>query len=273
MIPSLIIALREVLEIALIVGIVLGYLNKTKQTRHKKTVWSAVGLAILASILGAILFNVLAGGFQGRAEEIFEGAVSLLGAVLLTTMILWMMKQKKISQELQEDVAKQISKSRDWGLFLLVFVSVLREGIETVIFLWTAQTISGDNNLWGAILGMIIAMTIGYLTFVGLMKINLKKFFNVTSILLIFFAAGLVAYGVHELSEAKILPELIEHVWDINPAINADGGYSALHENGWLGGILKGLFGYNGNPSLLEVIAYLAYLSTALILFKKNSKS
>lgn len=269
MISSLIISLREVLEAALIIGIILGYLNKTHQLRHKKTVWLAVAAAIIASILGAILFNEFAGGFEGGAEQIFEGIVSWLGAFLLTTMILWMMKQKKISQQLQENIASQISKPREWGLFLLVFISILREGIETVIFLWSASAISGDNSLLGAILGMIIAIIIGYLMFTGLMKVNLKKFFSITGILLIFLAGGLVAFGAHEFSEAGLLPALIEHAWDINPDINADGSYPILHENGMIGGIFKGLFGYNGNPSLLELILYAAYLIITLRIFKK----
>lgn len=274
MIPSLIIAFREILEASLIVGIVLGYLNKTGQQKHKRTVWLAVALAVLCSIFGAFLFNMLAGGFTGRAEMIFEGVTTLIGAILLTTMIFWMMGQKKISREMEMDIAEEIKKPQETGLFFLVFVSILREGVETVIFLSSASFVSRDNNLTGAIIGFIIALALGYALYSGLMKANLKKFFNITSVLLILFAAGLIAHSFHEFQEAGIMPSLVEHVWDINPPINADGTYPALHDHGWLGGILSGLLGYNGNPSLIEIIGYSGYL--ALIAgfyqykFKKN---
>src|SRR3989344_7533576 len=110
MIASLIIALRETLEAALIIGIIIGYLNRTGQAKHKKTVWLAAVLAIIASLIGAWLFKILAGGFTGRAEQLFEGITMIIGAILLTTMILWMMNQKKMSQELEGRAAQQVIK-------------------------------------------------------------------------------------------------------------------------------------------------------------------
>jgi len=104
------------------------------------------------------------------------------------------------------------------------------------------------------------------------MKINIKKFFNITSILLILFAAGLVAHGVHELQEANIIPMGIEHVWDINPPVNPDGSYPLMHEKGYIGSIFVGLFGYNGNPSLIEVLSYLFYLAIVFVLWKNIEK-
>lgn len=270
MLASLIIALRETLEAALIIGIIIGYLNKTGQSKHRRIVWLATILAIIASLIGAFLFKVLAGGFEGRAEEIFEGTTMLIGAILLTTMILWMMNQKKMSQQLEERVAKQVVKPQAIGLFLLAFVSILREGIETVIFLGSASLVSPDNNLIGAALGIVIAIIFGYAVFTGLMKANIKMFFNITSVLLILFAAGLVAHGIHEFEEAGVIPIVIEHIWNINPAVNNDGSFPALHENGWLGSILKGLFGYNGNPSLVEVISYVLYLLVIGVFINKN---
>lgn len=106
----------------------------------------------------------------------------------------------------------------------------------------------------------------------GSIKINLKKFFNLTSFLLILFAAGLVAYGIHELQEAKIIPTVRESLWDINPPINPDGTYPLLHEKGYVGSILKGLFGYNGNPSLIEVAGYFIYLTLVFGLWRKIEK-
>ena len=268
MIESFIITFRETLEVALIVGIILGYLIKTKQTKYNNIVYMGIVFGIVASIIGALLFNYLAGGFAGRAEEIFEGITMLVGALLLTTMILWMMKQKHIARELEQKVAAKIAETYKLGLFLLVFVAVLREGIETVIFLGAASFVSTNNTLIGALIGVIAAVFLGYLIFVGSMKINIKKFFNITSILLILFAAGLVAHGVHELQEANIIPMGIEHVWDINPPVNPDGSYPLMHEKGYIGSIFVGLFGYNGNPSLIEVLSYLFYLAIVFVLWK-----
>lgn len=268
MIASLVITFREALEAALIVGIVLSYLTRTGQTRYRSVVFLAVGAAVAASLAGAAAFTRIAGGFTGRAEQIFEGATMLLGAALLTTMILWMMRQRGIASELSERVATEVAQAHRLGLFLLVFVSVLREGIETVIFLGAASLAAG-SSLFGALAGLLSAGVLGYLIFAGSRRLELKKFFTVTSILLILFGAGLVAQGVHELQEAGILPMLVEHVWDINPPLNAGGSYPLLHENGYLGSIFKALLGYNGNPSLLEVVTYLSYLLVVFVLWRR----
>jgi high-affinity iron transporter len=268
MIPSFIISFREVLEAALVVGIILSYLVKTKQTKHNKVVFYGVISGILASIIGAILFTNIAGGFTGRAEKIFEGVTMLAGAFLLTTMILWMMRQKHIAKEIEQRVATEIKTTHKFGLFALVFIAVLREGIETVIFLSAASFVSSNNTMIGALAGIIAAVLLGYAIFLGSMKINLNKFFSITSILLILFAAGLVAHGVHELQEAKIISTIKEQVWDINPPIYSDGSYPILHERGYFGSILKSLFGYNGNPSFIEILSYAFYLGLVFVLWK-----
>lgn len=148
----------------------------------------------------------------------------------------------------------------------------MREGIETVIFLGAASFITTNNSVFGAFAGFIAAIYVGYLMFIGSRKINIKWSFNITSLLLILFAAGLVAHGVHEFQEAKVIPTVVEHVWDINPPENTDGSYPLLHENGHIGGILKGLFGYNGNPSLIEVLSYIVYLMIVFMLWKTIEK-
>jgi len=268
MIPSFIIIFRETLEAALVVGIILSYLVRIEQTKYNNVVYVGVISGIVASIIGALLFTSIAGGFTGRAEEIFEGITMLFGALLLTTMILWMMKQKHIAMELEHRVATELSQSHKFGLFSLVFIAVLREGIETVIFLGASRFASTNNTMIGALAGITAAIFLGYAMFIGSMKINIKKFFNITSILLILFAAGLVAHGVHEFQESIIIPTIIEQVWDINPPINPGDSYPLLHEKGYIGSILKGLFGYNGNPSLIEVLSYLVYLALVFVLWR-----
>ena len=273
MIPSLIIAFRETLEAALVTGIVLSYLSRTRQTRYNGVVYAGVASGLVAAVLGAFLFSRLAGGFAGRAEQLFEGITMLLGALLLSTMILWMMRQRHLAQELEARIAVEVAEANTWGLFSLVFLAVLREGIETVIFLGAASTTSGSGGLVGALIGIGAAIALGYVTFAGGRKVNVKTFFNATSLLLILFAAGLVAQGVHELQEASLVPALIEHVWDMNPPVNADGSFPPLHENGYVGALLKSLLGYNGNPSLAEVLSYLAYLAVVAGLWRKVSRA
>jgi high-affinity iron transporter len=259
MLQSFIIMFRETLEAALVVGIVLGYLVRTGQREYRKSVYLGLAAGVAASVLGAFGFQLLAGGFSGRSEEIFEGITMLAGAILLTTLIVWIIRKSATKAELENKVASRIDGPRRAGLFLLIFFAVLREGIESVIFLSAARFASGENNLPGAALGLAAAVVLGLLLFRGALRINIRSFFTATNVLLILFAAGLVAGGVHELQEAGLIPIVVEHLWDINPSVVGD-GYPVLHENGLLGGIAKGLFGYNGNPSLIEVITYLLYL-------------
>ena len=267
MIESFLVTSRETLEASLVVGIVLAYLNKTNNQNYRKTVYYGIVFGILASILAAFIFTFFAGGFEGRAEEIFEGTTMLIGAFLLTTIIWWMMQQRHISQEIQGKVEKHLMNTQPFfshiGIFMLIFVAIIREGIETVIFLNALNYASGINFIGGT-LGIVAAVAVGYLFFVGTRKINLKKVFNISSILLILFAAGLVAHGIHEFEEAGIVSGIISPLFDINHILN---------EKGLIGGFLKGLFGYDGNPSLLEVIAYAAYLGVIFYLFRRIESS
>jgi len=270
---SFLITSRETLEAVLVIGIVFAYLSRTNNHQYKRTVYYGIVSGIVLSLLAAVTFTFFAGGFEGRAEAMFEGFTMLIASILLTTMILWMMKQKKVTQEIENKVASHVakanfSKTYSYGIFLLIMIAILREGVETVIFLNALNYASGINFI-GGLLGVATAIGIGYLLFVGSRKINLKKFFTISSILLIFFAAGLVAHGIHELQEAVVIPYVVEEVWDINPAVTTTGAYHLLHENGLIGSFLKGLFGYNGNPSLLEVLFYTSYLFVIFYIYRK----
>lgn len=255
MIASFIITFRETLEAALVVGIVLSYLVNTQRTQHNKVVYLGVASAIVVSLIGAYLFTVLAGGFEGRAEQIFEGASMLFAVIMITYMILWMMNQKHIATELHQKVEIELNEQHKVGLFLVVFASVLREGIETVIFLGATTFVSaGQNNILGVLLGIATVIIIAYFIFIAGKKINIKIFFNITSVFLILFAAGLVSSSIHEFQEAGILPEAIEHVWNINPQVNSDGTFPLMHQEGSIGSILNSLIGYDASPSLLQLI-------------------
>lgn len=252
MLPSYLLSLREGIEAALIVGIVLGALRQMRRTDLSSAVWIGVISASFLSVLAGVLLTVLGLSFEGKAEEIFEGITMLLAASVLTWMIFWMNRQaRNIKGDLESGVHKAAFEGGKRGLFALAFLAVLREGIELALFL-VASVFASDvqQTLLGAFLGLGTAILLGWSLFATTVRLDLRRFFQVTGFLLILFGAGLVAHGVHEFNEAGLIPSVVEHVWDVNPL---------LDENTTLGSMLKALFGYNGNPSLTEVLAYFAY--------------
>jgi high-affinity iron transporter len=251
---------REGLEASLIVGIVLGYLAKTENRRYFRTIWLGTAAAILASLVtGAALFFTV-GELEGRSEQIFEGIAMLSAVAVLTWMIFWMRKQAvNIKRELEERLAHAIAAGSAVGLASVVFFAVLREGWETALFLFAVSESSTPLSTGiGAVVGLAIAISLGVGMYLGSRRLNLRQFFTVTGILLIVFAAGLLAHAVHEFQEAGLLPETVEHLWNTNAIVN---------EDSHVGRFLTALFGYNGDPSALEVGAWLAYLSITLTFF------
>ena len=254
MITALLLTLREGLEAALIVAVVVAALRRAQATDLLK--YARLGLlgGILASLAAAGVLAALGIAFEGRAEELFEGIVMLVAAGVLTWAVFWM-KGQAHTQQLERAATQHATAQAGWGIFALVLVAVLREGIELALFLLAAaMSIDTPQVLAGAGLGLAAAVALGWLLYTGGIRISLRAFFRVTSALLVVVAAGLVAHGIHELQEAGVVPIVIEHVWNLNPV---------LAETSTLGLFLKALFGYNGNPSLLEVLGYAAYLITA----------
>lgn len=250
---SFLIMLREGLEAALIVGIILAYLARTGNRGKARVVWFGVGLSVLMSVLvGAAIF-VTAGGLEGRPEEIFEGLAMLTAAGVLTYMIFWMRRQAiNLRAHLQQQVSTALESGSLAALGFLAFVAVGREGIETALFMFAAtKAATPAATTMGGVLGLVAAISLGYLLYRGTYRLNLRAFFNVTSVLLLLFAAGLLAHGIHEFHEAGVIPPVIEEVWNTN---------NVLHEQSTLGSFARALFGYNGNPSLVEVLAYATYL-------------
>ncbi len=259
MLSPLLITLREGLEAALIIGIILAYLARTDNRHGFKPVWLGVSLAVLASLIAGAAIYLLAGEFSGQAEEVFEGAAMFLAVGVLTWMIFWMSMQAiNIEVHLHAQIRSVLTSGSALGLVVIAFVVVVREGIETVLFLFAATRVAESPVLFtaGGFLGLAIAVGIGYSVYKGTSRLNLRAFFNVTSLVLIVFAAGLLAHGIHEFHEAGIIPPVVEHVWDIN---------HSLPEKSTFGRFLTAITGYNGNPSLLEVVAYSAYLVWALV--------
>ena len=258
MLASFLITLREGLEAALIIGIILAYLARTDNRQGFKPVWLGTSLAVLVSLIAGAAIYLLAGEFSGQAEEIFEGLAMFVAAGVLTWMIFWMRKQAvNIKAHLHAQIQSVLTTGSPLGLVILAFVVVVREGIETVLFLFAATRAAESPLLFtmGGFLGLAIAIVIGYSIYKGSSRLNLRTFFNVTSLVLILFAAGLLAHGIHEFHEAGIIPPMVEHVWDIN---------YILPEKSTFGRFLTAIVGYNANPSLIEVIAYPLYLALAL---------
>jgi high-affinity iron transporter len=203
------VVLREGFEASLVVGIVLAFLNRTGRRDGFWPVWLGAGAALLLSLgTGALLFAIGA-ELEGAAEKAFEGAAMLLAAGLLTWMIFWMRRRARtIRRELEDQVESALGRGSAVGLALVAFVGVLREGVETALFLF--GTVEGSNRLVASIsgaVGLAAAVMLGYLFYRGAERLDLRRFFTVTSVLLLAFAAWLLAQGLHELQEAGALPE------------------------------------------------------------------
>lgn len=266
MLPSFLLAFREGLEAALIIGIVLGVLQRLHRPELKPVVWRGAGLAVLLSLGVGLGLNLVGAKLEGKAEEVFEGVLMLLAAGVLTWMILWMQRQgSEIRRELENKTRQAALITGRGALFVLAFVAIFREGVELALFLLAASLTSGwGSTLIGGLLGLAGAIALGWILFASTRRLNVRRFFQVTSVLLILFAAGLVGLGVHELNEAGWIPPIIEHVYDIN---------FILDETTPLGLILRALFGYNANPSLTEMLAYAGYFATLATIYLKNQRS
>jgi len=271
MLPTYLLSLREGLEAALIIGIVLGAVSKIRRNDLAPAVWLGTLIAIIVSILTAVILTSFGLSLEETAEQIFEGITMLIAAGILTWMIFWMSKQARfLKSELEAGVNKAAASTGKRAMFWLAFVAVVREGVELAFFI-TAAFFAGDQSqvtsniiqtLAGTILGLGTAALLGWTLFATTVRLDLRRFFQVTGILLILFAAGLVAHGVHEFNEVGWIPAVVEHVWDMNVV---------LDETSLLGQLLRTLFGYNGNPSLTEIIAYFAYLIVVSIFWRRDN--
>ncbi len=261
MISAFLLALREGLEAALVLGLLLSVLTRW----GLRTARAAIGYGALTAGLVSL---ALAGGFyavgltlEGSAEKIFEGGIMLLAAAVLTWMLFWMRRHAPHLRGQFE------AKVRHWqgrsglqrGLWALAFLAVVREGTELALFV-TALTFKGSGRvLTGTLAGLLTAALLGWGFYTSGLRLHLRLFFRVTRWLLLAVAAGLVAQGVHELVELGWLPALIDPIWNTN---------QLLAETSLPGQLLKALFGYHSAPSLMEVGAYGGYLVAVLLLWR-----
>jgi high-affinity iron transporter len=270
LITGLLTGLREGVEAALIVSIILAYLAKTGNARHFGKIWLGTGAAVAISIGLAVVLFVTIRGLQEPAEQIFEGVAMVLAAGVVTWMLFWMRRTAaNIKGELHAGIDRALTEGSIWALAILAFVAVIREGIETALFLLGQVTaasradIDAASTLVGALIGLLIAVALGYGFYRGARVVNLRTFFTWTGAALIFIAAGLLSHAVHEFIEAGWITIGTATAFDIS-AVLPHQGESGL---AILGQLLRALFGYTSRPEWITLLVWLGYLVVVLPLY------
>ncbi|MCO7221332.1 iron uptake transporter permease EfeU [Klenkia sp. PcliD-1-E] len=258
--PSYLIGLREGLEMVLVVSVLVAYLVKTGRRQHLVPVWAGVGAAVVISVgFGAVLSYVSSTVLGGPGQELFDAITSVVAVALVTWMIFWM---RRTARQLSGQLRGRLDDAVGLGLGAVVgiaFASVVREGLETtLLFFASAQGAVSATPLVGLAAGLASAVVLGVLLYAGAVRINLSTFFTVSGVLLVFVAAGIFKYGIHDFQEAGVLPGLTTYAYDAS---------SWLQPGSWWGAVLDGVFHISAQPSVLEVVAYLAYLVPVLVLF------
>ena len=272
---NFLIALREGVEAALIVGVVAAYLVKVGRRNLLPKVWFGVIIAAALPLsLGAIMtWGPYTLSFQ--AQEILGGTLSLVAVAMVTWMILWMSSNsRQFARKLREDTAAQLASGSEWGVVWIAFIAVAREGIETALFVWATIKSSAENAIaapaLGVVTGLLVAVVIGWLIYTGAARINLSIFFNITGLLLIFVAAGIVSYGIGDLQEASVIPGWGTPIYDITAYL--DGSvYSWLTTSSWWWTLLEAMFNANASPTHLQLIGWVLYIVIILPLFLVRS--
>ncbi|MFB7826572.1 iron uptake transporter permease EfeU [Streptomyces hydrogenans] len=261
MFGNYLIGLREGLEASLVVCILIAYLVKTGRRDALKPIWAGIGVAVgIALAFGAGLeFGSQELTFE--AQELLGGSLSILAVVLVTWMVFWM---KKTARHLRAELHGKLDAALAMGTGALVvtaFLAVGREGLETALFVWASVRASSDGShapLLGVVLGLLTAVLLGWLFYRGALRINLAKFFTWTGGMLVVVAAGVLAYGVHDLQEARFLGGLADKAFDISATVPPDS---------WYGTLLKGVFNFQPDPTVLQVTVWALYLIPTLALF------
>jgi high-affinity iron transporter len=262
---NLLIGLREGLEAGLVVGILVAYLHKIDRRDVLPRLWAGIAGAVLLSlIVGAVLtFGPSTLSFQ--AQEILGGVLSIVAVAMVTWMTFWMARHARgMSAALRADVDRAVTRSAA-ALVVLGIVSVGREGVETALFVWASVNAGANAALGtlGAVIGILLAVVLAYLIYRGLVRINLGRFFFWTGIVLIVVAAGVLAYGVGDLQEAGVLPGITATAFDVS---------SVISPASWYGALLAGVFNFTPAPTVLQVIVWVVYVVTTLVLFLQVSR-
>jgi high-affinity iron transporter len=263
MLANYLIGLREGLEAALVVSILVAYLVKSGRRDQLPKIWLGVGVAIAISLGFGALLTFGPKGLTFEAQELIGGLLSIIAVGFVTWMIFWMASAARgMSSELRSQVDRA-AEAKPWSLMVVAMLAVGREGLETALFLWAATRATGTTTvpLLAALLGLLTAVALGYLFYRGAIRINLTKFFTWTGLFLIIVAAGVLAYGVHDLQEARFLPGLYNLAFDVSYAIPP---------TSWYGTLLKGIFNFSPATTKLELVVWVAYVVPTVILFLRR---
>ncbi len=264
MFSNFLIGLREGLEAALVVGIIVAYLVRSDRRDRLVAVWVGVAVAIAISLGVGALLTFTSRSLSFTAQETFGGVMSIIAVAFVTWMVFWM---RSTSHALRDELHGKIETALNMGAGALAVASLIavgREGLETALFLWpTIQSADSASAPVGAVLGLVTAVVIGYLIYRRSVKLNLAKFFRYTGIGLIVVAAGVLAYGIHDLQEADILPGINSIAFDVSQQVPP---------SSWYGTLLKGTVNFQGRTTWLQLVAWAAYLVPVMVLFLRPQR-
>ena len=266
MFANYLIGLREGLEAALVVSILIAYLVKTGNRQRQRPLWAGVAVAVLLSVGFGAMLTYTSNSLSFEAQEAFGGSLSIVAVGFVTWMVFWM---RRTARTLSSELRGRLDAALAMGglaLMLTALIAVGREGLETSLFIWSAVQATGDSTspLVGATLGLLSSVVLGYLFYRGAVRINLSKFFTWTGAGLIVVAAGVLAYGVHDLQEAGWLPGLNSLAFDVSGTVPPDS---------WYGTILKGTVNFSPATTWLQAIFWLAYLVPVMVLFFRPARA
>ncbi|WP_084075009.1 iron uptake transporter permease EfeU [Demequina sp. NBRC 110052] len=264
MFANFLIGLREGLEASLIVGILVAYLVRIERRDLLVQVWLGVGIAIAVSLGFGALLTLGPQGLSFEAQEIIGGSLSIVAVGLITWMIFWMGKTARhLRGHLEGSMDKAIAVGKG-AVIAMALLAVGREGLETSLFLWAGIQSAGSSTapILGATLGLAVAIVLGWVVYRGAARINLRVFFQWTGVFLIIVAGGVLAYGVHDLQEAGVLPGLNTLAFDVSGTITSDSV---------LGTVLKGVFNFSPATTVLEAVAWVLYVVPVMWLFVRTA--
>ncbi len=261
------IGLREGLEAVLVISILVAFLVRSERRDALPWVWAGVSAAVALSVGFGALLTYTAATLTFEQQEAFGGIASIIAVAFVTTMIFWM---KSAARTLAQHLRGQLSEALALGRTAVVtvaFLAVAREGLETAVFFFSSVQSAGGGTiapLLGFLLGILVSVVLGWLLYRGAVTVNLSKFFTVTGVLLVFVAAGVFAYGVHDLQEAAILPGLHSLAFDVSSAVPPDS---------WYGTLLKGIFNFSPQTTVVEAVVWVCYVGVVLTLFLKPRRA
>ncbi|MEV4729555.1 iron uptake transporter permease EfeU [Saccharopolyspora sp. NPDC049426] len=267
LIGNALIGLREGLEAVLVVSILIAFLVRGQHRWALRLVWAGVAAAVALSVGVGALLTYTSATMSFEQQEMFGGGMSILAVVFVTTMIFWMRNTARtLAAQLrgQMDEALQLG---GWSVITVGFLAVAREGLETAVFFFSSVQSAGGGTvlpLAGFLIGIAASVALGWLLYLGAIKVDLGKFFTATGVLLVFVAAGVLAYGVHDLQEAAVLPGLHVLAFDVSEQIPP---------SSWYGTLLKGIFNFSPQTTVFEAIVWIGYVATVLALFLRPKRA